>query len=252
MAETELLQLPIWLYPAIAVVAMLYSAVGHGGASGYIGVLSLLSFPGQSVATTALILNVIVAGISSLAFIRQKHFSWKLLWPFLLGSVPAAFIGGYWKMSAGIYSLILAVTLLLVAIRLIFIKLPETDELHLREAGKTAAAGCGAGIGLISGMVGIGGGVFLTPLLVLTRWSETKTAAGVSAVFIVVNSLSGLAGRAISAELDCGVLLPLVVPGTIGGLIGAQLGAKKLSAPVLRKVLAAVLLIASFKLVLKA
>jgi uncharacterized protein len=248
----------------IFIVATLYSSVGHGGASGYLAVLSLFNFPTQVMASTALVLNVLVAGLSWGYYIRAGYPSWRLVWPFLVGSVPAAYVGGLLKLAPGTYYFLLAATLMLVAFRL------ATDS--NKESGTTpstatqsengsaspsntqgirfwTAMPCGAVIGLLSGMVGIGGGVFLTPLIVLMKWAPTKSASSASAIFIVINSIAGLLGRA-SAAPSTHFYSMLIVPAFLGGVLGSWLGANKIPAPYLKKLLALVLVIAAGKLIL--
>lgn len=267
----------------ILIVAALYSAVGHGGASGYLAILSLFGFAPAVMASTALVLNILVATLSSVAYFRAGHFRWKLIWPFLVGSVPAAFIGGALKLPPGLYYLLLAVTLLFAAIRLLLSNgapqqhagnattttnsaaVPEpvgppSDGEGAQPKSATAAGFCGPGpgtgiangalLGLLSGMVGIGGGVFLTPLMVLMRWSGSKAAAAASAVFIVVNSIAGLIGRSASGQLELGISPLFIVAAFIGGAAGSYFGAVKFSDITLRRVLSAVLIVAAFKLVL--
>lgn len=267
----------------ISIVAALYSSVGHGGASGYLAVLSLLGFAPAVMASTALLLNILVAALSSIAYIRAGHFSWRLIAPFLIGSVPAAFIGGFLKLPPGIYYLLLAVTLFLAATRLL------TSAPSAGDRSTTASAPCntdksmddpyslrcgtaeqqsastqrelqppktgigiasGAAIGLLSGIVGIGGGVFLTPLLVLMRWSASKAASAASAVFILVNSIAGLIGRSTSNQLELSINPLFILAAFAGGAAGSYFGANKFSEVTLRRVLSAVLVIAAIKLIL--
>lgn len=244
----------------VLVVAGLYSSVGHGGASGYLAVLSLFGFAPNVMATTALVLNVLVAGLSTTAYFRAGHFSWRILWPFLLGSVPAAFVGGSLKLPPGLYYLLLALTLILVAMRLFFHKQklagsaePTADGGESKtkfELRTPTGIVCGAVLGLLSGMVGIGGGVFLTPLLLLMGWAPPKTASGISAMFIVINSIAGLIGRSSTNQLAADIQIPLILAALVGGTIGSHIGANVLSDRALRQVLAVVLLTAAAKLIM--
>lgn len=234
----------------VGLVAAFYSSVGHGGASGYLAVLSLCGFQPAFMSSTALVLNTIVASISAISYIKAKHFRWSLCWPFIVTSIPAAYIGGRLHVESGVYFILLALTLSYVAIRLLVDSGRHEQVSEERNFTLKAGFSAGAGIGFLSGIVGIGGGVFLTPLILLMRWSDAKSAAAVSAVFIVVNSISGLAARnAISSSMELNQFSPLIIAAFIGGLLGAQLGANKFSQNILRRVLAIVLLIAAFKLV---
>lgn len=233
------------------VVAALYSSVGHGGASGYLAILSFFAVPPAQMSGTALILNVLVAGIASLAFARAGHFSGRLLWPFVLVSIPAAFWGGYLEVADRLYFFLLAVGLLAAAFRLGFAP-PESSTEPTRRFPVAAGFPIGGIIGLFSGMIGIGGGVLLSPILILARWSTAKQASAVAAVFILVNSLAGIAGRAVRGTLD---VMPVLVPlmaAFAGGLLGSHLGANKFSGLMLRRLLAVVLILAAVKLMITA
>jgi uncharacterized protein len=229
------------------VVAALYSSVGHGGATGYLAVLSLFAVPPEQMSGTALILNVFVAGIASLAFTRAGHLNARLLLPFILVSVPAAFLGGYLKIADRLYFVLLAIGLLAAAFRLGFTTQKNSAE-PTRKFPFAWGFPIGGIIGLFSGMIGIGGGVLLSPMLIIARWSAAKQAAAVAAIFIVVNSLAGIAGRVARGTLD---VIPVLVPlaaAFAGGLLGSHLGANKFSGIFLRRLLAAVLVLAAAKL----
>ena len=233
---------------AIFVVAVLYSSVGHGGASGYLAVMAFFAVSPEIARPTALVLNLFVASIGSYQFYRAGYFKWSIFWPFAVSSIPFAFIGGTIHLPTHIYKTILGLVLLFAAFRLAW-KFSSDEEI---EPPKIWLALCiGAIIGLLSGLVGVGGGIFLTPVLLLMHWSETKTAAGVSALFILVNSIAGLAGTYSKGELGS---LPTEVwlwigAAIAGGALGSLLGAKKFDSLTLRRVLAAVLLFASIKLI---
>ena len=229
----------------IFLVALVYASVGHGGASGYLAVMSLLAYAPAQMASSALMLNLLVAGTAWLAFCRAGHGSFRLLWPFLAGSVPAAFFGGWIQVSSKTYGWLLALALLAAAVRLC---LPLTQGAGaLQRPGRLVSTAVGAGIGLISGIVGVGGGIFLSPLMILLRWADPKQTAAASAGFIVVNSASGLIGRAAAGRLAIGPAAPLVLAAFVGGLIGSQWGARRCSGARLCRVLAAVLAVAAGK-----
>ena len=231
---------------AIFAVAMLYSSVGHGGASGYLAVMALLSVATEITRPTALILNVFVASIAAFQFYRSGHFSWRLLLPFAATSIPFAFIGGMITLPTTVYKMILGVVLILAAARLAWKFTADTD---IKSPPIWLSLVIGAVIGLLSGLVGVGGGIFLTPILLLMGWSETKLAAGVSAMFILVNSISGIAGNyAQVSKLPAGVWLWFAA-AVAGGIIGSTLGSKRFNSLTLRRVLAAVLMFAGIKLI---
>lgn len=234
---------------AIFVVAVLYSSVGHGGASGYLAVMAFLAVAPEVTRPTALVLNLFVASIATLQFWRAGHFSWKLLWPFAVTSIPFAFIGGMIKLPMNVYKVVLGLVLLFAAFRLAW-KF-ASDDGEIREPKLWICLIIGAVIGLLSGLVGVGGGIFLTPVLLLMHWSETKTAAGNSALFILVNSPSGLLGSYFQGNIP---VLPSAVwfwilAAIAGGIIGSLLGATRFNSLTLRRVLAAVLLFAAVKLI---
>jgi uncharacterized membrane protein YfcA len=235
------------LVVAIFLVATLYSSVGHGGASGYLAVMALAAVGPEVTRPTALVLNVFVASIAAWQFYRTGNFSWRTFWPFAATSIPFAFIGGTITLPTNVYKMVLGGVLILAALRLAWNLKPGTET---KEPNLIVALSIGAAIGLLSGLVGVGGGIFLTPVLLLMNWSETKTAAGVSALFILVNSISGIAGNYQQvAKLPPNVWF-WVAAAVVGGVIGSTLGAKRFDSLTLRRVLALVLIFAGVKLVL--
>ena len=235
------------LVALIFLVAMVYASVGHGGASGYLATMALLAYAPASMASSALLLNLLVAGTSCLMFWCAGHGSWRLLWPFIVGSVPSAFIGGWLQVSSRTYGWLLAVALLVAAVRLCLPAIQQAESVV--RPRMFIAVLVGAGIGLISGLVGVGGGIFLSPLMVLLRWADPKRTAAVSAGFIVVNSAAGLTGRLVAGRFLIGSLFPLVIASFAGGVVGSRLGANHFSGLWLRRLLAAVLVVAAGKLV---
>src|ERR1700739_4187325 len=181
----------ILLCLAIALIAFLYSSVGHAGASGYIATMTLFGLATTVIRPTALVLNILVAIVGSFQFWRAGYFSWKLFWPFALLSIPAAYLGGYIQPSASVLRILIGLVLLFSAARLIF-RRGEPDQ--ILTPSRPLAVATGAGLGFLSGLTGTGGGIFLTPLLLFCRWAHIRQAAAVSALFILVNSVAGLVG----------------------------------------------------------
>jgi uncharacterized protein len=231
---------------AVFAVAMLYSSVGHGGASGYLARMALLAVAPEVTRPTALILNLFVASIAFVQFYRAGHFDWKIFLPFAIGSVPMAFIGGMIHLPTTVYKIILGVTLMLAAIRLA-INLKSESEPKAPQIWICLLIG--AILGFVSGLVGVGGGIFLTPILLLMNWTETKKAAGISALFILVNSISGLFGNYAQVMQLSSVVFVWIIAAIIGGVIGATMGSYRFNSLTLRRVLAFGLLIAGAKLI---
>ena len=240
------IDLLIFLTLAVFVIAFLYSSVGHAGASGYIAVMTLFSLTPDEIKPTALALNILVAAIGSWQFWRAGHFSWKLFWPFALLSFPLAFLGGYLNLPAHLFKILIGIVLLFSAIRFL---MPQLVEEKATEPSIPVAISVGAGLGLLSGLTGTGGGIFLTPLLLLMRWATTKNAAAVSVLFILLNSISGLLGNFSATKNIPSFILPLAIAVVIGGVMGAYLGSKKLAPYAIKRLLAVVLIIAGLKLI---
>ena len=231
----------------ILVIAFLYSSVGHAGASGYIAVMTLLSMTPDVIKPTALSLNILVASIGAWQFWRAGHFSWQLFWPFALLSVPLAFVGGYLNLPAHVFKVVVGIILLYSAARFL---LPAPPEQEPKAPPRALALASGGAIGLLSGFTGTGGGIFLTPLVLLARWARVKTAAAVSALFILVNSVAGLLGNFSSTRRFPAFALVLLAAAAVGGSVGSYLGSRRLDPAVIKKLLAIVLIIAGTKLIL--
>jgi uncharacterized membrane protein YfcA len=238
-------QLP-FLVAAIFVVAFLYSSVGHAGASGYIAVMSLFGLAPAAIKPTALVLNILVACIGTWQFWRAGHFSWRLFWPFAVLAVPMAFVGGYANLPTHLFKVLVGVVLLFSAAR--FLVRPSDDRAE-HAPSRPVAFSVGAGLGLLAGLTGTGGGIFLTPLLLFMRWARAKTAAAVSALFILVNSISGLLGNLSSTKSFPRFAIALAVAAVIGGTAGSYLGSHRFQHTVIKRLLAIVLLIAGLKLI---
>lgn len=234
------------LTAGVFVIALLYSSVGHAGASGYIAVMSLLSLAPAEIKPIALALNILVASIGSWQFWRAGHFSWSLFWPFALLSVPFAFVGGYLNLPTQVFKVIVGIVLLVSAAQFL-VRPPAEGEPH--PPARALAMGVGAGLGLLSGMTGTGGGIFLTPLLIFLRWARTKTASAVSALFILMNSISGLLGNISATQTFPRFGFSMLVAAGVGGAIGSHFGSRRLAPLVIKRLLAVVLIIAGLKLV---
>lgn len=230
-------------------VATLYSTVGHGGGSGYLAAMALLGFAPEVMRPTALILNVCVSLIATIKFYRAGHFSFPLFWPFALVSVPAAYIGGTLTLPADSYRIILGAVLIFSALHML-IRPVGSGGAQVRRPVVWICLIAGSVLGLASGLIGVGGGIFLSPLLLFMGWANLRETAAVSAAFILVNSLAGLAGQ-LSSLVEVPPALPLWAIAVIGGgWLGATYGSRKFSNPTLRRALALVLILAGAKLIL--
>ena len=237
---------PPWqLTVSVLSIAFLYASVGFGGASGYLAVMSMFMISPQLMSTTSLTLNILVSGIAFITYYRARHFTPRTLWPFLLTSIPLAFIGGYIHVKSDIYLILLYLSLSYVAVRMLFYTAIKDKTHSLSSFSWSAALASGAGIGLLSGIIGIGGGIFLSPLLVLTGWGTPKQAAASSSAFIFINSITGLTGRILGGNVEFGLLgLSLLPLGLVGALGGSRLGASYISSTGLRRLLGIILLFA--------
>lgn len=246
--DFSLLHIVIPFLLLLIVTAFMYSSVGHGGASGYLALMALFSFPIVIMKPTALLLNIFVAGISFWFFKKNKHFKWRLFYPFAITSIPAAFIGGYIDIDTALYKQILGVFLIIAILRILPIF--GNKSIKQREASLLASLLIGLAIGLFSGMIGIGGGIILSPVIILLGWGNMKEAAAVSALFIFVNSIAGISGFGIKGgalPMDALYLIPVAI---IGGSLGAKYGSGKFNTKTLTYLLSFVLVIASIKLFL--
>ncbi|HEY3386013.1 MAG TPA: sulfite exporter TauE/SafE family protein [Saprospiraceae bacterium] len=236
----------ILFYVLLPLVAFLYASVGHGGASGYLALMAIFAFVPDFMRPAALLLNVAVSLIAFIQYYRQGHFDWRLFWPFAIASIPAAFLGGLIDVEEDVYKKVLGVLLILSVIRLLDFRIrPQKEKAY---PPVVVALGIGAAIGFLSGLIGIGGGIILSPIILLLHWADMKKTAAVSALFIFVNSIAGLAGlwtKGFALELQMVWMLLLAFAG---GTFGAYLGAGRFENKKLKWILAVVLVIASVKL----
>jgi uncharacterized membrane protein YfcA len=231
----------------ILIVAFLYSSVGHGGGSGYLAILALFSVAPGIMKSSALLLNIFVSFTSFFYYYKEGHFRLKLFLPFALTSIPASFIGATFQITDDVYKKILGICLIFPILRMLGVFKEPNGEHNLNIA---LALIFGAFIGLLSGMIGIGGGIILSPIILLMHWGKMKETAAVSALFIFVNSIAGLIGMLMKGTVvhtDTWYLLSVAI---IGGLTGSYFGSKKMNSMVLKYILALVLSIASIKLIL--
>jgi uncharacterized protein len=229
----------------IGVMAFLYASVGHGGASGYLAMMALFGIAPSLMKSSALVLNVFVSLVSFVQFYRAGYFRWSLFWPFALASVPFAFWGATLPITDVLYKKLLAVALLIAIARMLF---QPADTTENKPASLLLSVLIGGAIGTLSGMLGIGGGIILSPIILLLGWAKVKETAAVSALFIFVNSISGLTGLVSKGFVPDAQLLYWLIAALIGGFLGAYQGSFKFNLPTLRYVLASVLVIACLKL----
>jgi len=231
-------------------IALLYSTVGHAGASGYLAAMALLSFSPAVMKPTALALNIIVALVTAIRFAKAGYFSWRLFWPFALASVPMAYLGGGMQVDATVYKILVGIALVFAALNLILrtrvaAEAPEGPAYP----GIGASLAVGAGLGFLSGLTGVGGGIFLSPVLIILQWAGLRRTAAVAAAFILLNSISGLAGYLQKGGAFPDHLAFWSVAVVVGGYIGSTLGATKFNSPVLRVLLGVMLVLAGVKMV---
>ncbi len=242
---TETLALTLLIFTA----ALLYSSVGHAGASGYLAAMALFGLAPHVMKPTALVLNLVVATVGTIRFASAGHFDWKLFWPFAALSVPMAFLGGMTKLPVPTYKIILGCVLLFAAWRLL-VKPATQASAELKPVAVPRALIFGAVIGLLSGLTGVGGGIFLSPLLLFLGWADVKKTAAVSVAFILVNSAAGLLGHLASVKNVPHEIVWWAPAALLGGIIGAELGSRRLEPLTMRRLLSVVLVVAGVKMLL--
>lgn len=233
-------------FSLLFIIAFLYASVGHGGASGYLALMAIFAISPLVMKPTALLLNLFVSSVSFAQFYRGGHFKWKTYWPFVVTSIPFSFLGGNLTIEANVYKKILGVLLLFPVIR--FFIFPNADPKDHKSSNIPLSLLIGAVIGLLSGMIGIGGGIILSPILILFKWTDQKQTAAISAAFIFVNSIAGLAGQLTKGVTFSTDMVLYVVVAFVGGIAGAYFGSLKFPQSSLKNVLAIVLALASYKL----
>jgi uncharacterized membrane protein YfcA len=237
----------LWLFLSLLpIIAFLYASVGHGGASGYLALMALFSFAPETMKPTALLLNIFVAGIAFYHYYKAGHFNKKLFLSFAITSIPLAFIGGMIEVDASLYKKILALLLIFAILKMLNVFGKESTL--IRDIKVWQGLVLGGLIGFFSGLIGIGGGIILTPVIVLMHWGKMKEAAAVSALFIWANSVSGLIGQLTSGFSLSAASFILVGIALVGGFFGSYFGSRKINNQLLRYILAFVLTIASVKL----
>lgn len=229
--------------------AVLYSSVGHAGASGYLAAMAFLGVAPPVMRPAALVLNILVATIGTVRYARAGCVQWRLLWPFAVASVPCAYLGGLLTLPTSLFKQAIGLMLFVAAARLLIQRVTEKSE-SCSQPPLLLSLPVGAVIGLISGLTGTGGGIILTPVLLFLRWTKTRDAAGVSVAFILLNSISGLAGQSDKIKLLPPAIWLWLAAAGFGGMIGTQLGTRHLGVPAMRRLLGLVLVIAAIKLVL--
>jgi uncharacterized membrane protein YfcA len=247
MTETLFQNLPL-LAVLFFGAAMLYASVGHGGASAYLAVMGLLGMAPEEMKPIALFLNIGVSSVALYSFCRAGHFDLTLFLPLAIASIPAAFLGGWLQTPQPVFKFILAAALITGAWRLLVA--PVEGECGGRRASRLSLLMIGGAIGFLAGLVGIGGGIFLTPLLVIFRWAPAKVAAAVSAAFIAANSCSGIGGFMLKGGQIPGMAWALRPCVLAGAWLGARWGSGRAPVPALRRSLAVVLLVAAAKFVI--
>jgi hypothetical protein len=230
----------------LMLVAFFYSSVGHGGASGYLALMALFSLAPESIRHYALILNLGVSVIAFVSYYKAGFFRWRQVWPFLIASMPAAYIGAKFTINPVMYKIILGIMLILAVMRMLLVRNTENEETH--DPPLILALGIGLVLGLVSGIIGIGGGILLSPVLILARYARIKEASAAAALFIFLNSGSGLAGLMTTHVIFQPHIIFWLAGVMSAGFLGSAMGSRTISELNLKRVLSLVLIAASIKL----
>jgi uncharacterized protein len=242
-------EIPIWVTIAFFAVALFYSMVGFGGGSSYLAILVLAGLSYQAIPPVALVCNLVVTAGGFWHFYRGGHFKLRAVLPFVILSIPMAYLGGRTMVSYRLFSVLLGLSLFVVALRMILPNktFEKSEEVSWKQAWFVGIP-VGALLGFLAGLIGIGGGIFLSPLLLLMRWVNMKQAAASASFFIFVNSLSGLVGQVQKGSADLGWIAPLALVVFLGGQMGSRLGAYRIPKVRLQQVLAVLIFYVSVKL----
>lgn len=223
-------------------IAMIYSSVGFGGGTSYLAVMALMGVNFMVMKPAALLCNIVVVAGGTYIFYKKGKLDLKKSLPFIIVSIPMAFLGGYYKLGEGAFFVILGLALVAASFLLWFQPQPKEKKMN---ASLALNLGLGAGIGFLSGLVSIGGGIFFAPVLHLMNWDEAKKIAAFASFFILVNSISGLLGQfAQSVSLDYGFILPLLIAVLLGGQIGSRLGVHRFNPLYIKRITAILILVA--------
>jgi uncharacterized membrane protein YfcA len=237
------------LAAGMLVAAFGYAAVGHGGASAYLAALALAGIAPAEMRPVALALNVLVSSLATWKFCRAGHFRWRLFWPFAAAAIPLAYVGGAITLPGQAYKVLVGIVLVYAAWQLWRSARAGDEMREVREPPLAAAMAIGGAMGLLAGLTGVGGGIFLSPLLLMLGWAGTKQTSAVAAPFILVNSVAGLAALFVTQGPSLPFYVWALAPAVlIGGWLGAEYGSRRLANPVLRRVLAVVLALAGAKM----
>lgn len=240
------MDLVIILTLSFFIIALVYSSVGFGGGSSYLALMAVMGVAPDIMRPSALLCNIVVVVGGTYIFSKEGHFDFRKSWPFIVASVPFAFLGGYWKISEHNFFLLLGGTLVLASVAL---WIQPNDGSKKLSDNLPFNVSISAGVGFLSGLVSIGGGIFLSPILHLSKWDTARKISALASVFILANSISGLAGQFIrNATIDWLFVLPLLGAVLIGGQIGSRLGAKKFNPLYIRRITAVLILIAGLNI----
>jgi uncharacterized membrane protein YfcA len=238
------------LSAGMLVAAFVYASVGHGGASAYLAAMALAGVAPQEMRPIALVLNVVVSAVATFKFYRAGHFRWRLFWPFAAVSIPAAYLGGAITLPGHAYKTIVGVVLVYAAWQLWRSARAGEEMRAVRQPPLALAMVIGGGLGLLSGLTGVGGGIFLSPLLLILGWAGTKQTSAVAAPFILVNSVAGLAGAFMAKSTQLPMYVWILAGAVlVGGWLGAEYGSRRFTNPLIRRMLAVVLAVAGAKMI---